>query len=303
MTNKTDKIHIFFSSDDNYAQHLGVSIASILCNADKNDEFCFYIIDGGISEKNRKKIQNLNKIRSFKLEFLNINEDDFKDCSAILQGSNHQTIPAFYRFKIASLKPELSKALYLDCDVIVQKSLKALWDTDVSDYLFGVVEEPAYDGIKKQVMEKLNCEHYFNSGVLLINLDKWREVNAEKACFDYASKEKCKLIWIDQDILNALFKNSVKFLHPKWNFEFNLHTAYCGRGGFCSLYSAEEISEAAQNPGIIHYTTDKKPWNPRKKHPYEKEYFKYLKITGWKKFIYKYKFLRLKALINLLAKR
>ena len=52
---------IFIASDNNYIQHLGVSIASILYNAAPQDEFNFYILENNISNLNKEKIFSLKK--------------------------------------------------------------------------------------------------------------------------------------------------------------------------------------------------------------------------------------------------
>jgi len=290
-----NKINIFFSSDENYTQHLAVSIASILCNAGTEDELIFSILDGGISEKSKFKINKLKKIKNFEIEYIPINEDDFKNYP-LNPRLKHITLPTYYRFKIASLKPNLEKAIYLDCDIVVKTSLKELWETDIANCAMGVIEDCASPKSRQEFFDRLGCDSYFNAGILLINIKKWNELNLENKCFELVGKEKEKLLWNDQDILNLLFQNNVKFLHPKWNFQTN-----CFRNGKFTLYSQEEINQALKKPSIIHYTNPVKPWSPHNIYFFEKdyflfkkEYFQYLKYTGWKNFIYKYKFLTVK---------
>ena len=59
------QINIIFSSDDNYAQHLGVVLCSIFENKKENYKVNIYIIDGGISDINKNKLALLEKIYLF----------------------------------------------------------------------------------------------------------------------------------------------------------------------------------------------------------------------------------------------
>ncbi len=286
-----NKIHIFFASDENFVQHLAVTITSILCNSNNDDEFIFYIMDGGISAKSKQKLNNLKKIKQFDIEFLLINKEEFKKCS-IDKRCDYISIETYYRFKIASLKPELEKAIYLDSDIVVKKSLKFLWETDLKNFTLGAVEDVNIR-FKQEAKERLGCEFYFNAGILLINLKKWREINAEQSCFEIIDQEKSKILWVDQDVLNLLFKNDIKFLHPSWNVQTVIY-----RGGGFSVYSQQQVDEAIKDPAIIHFIGYIKPWNPNKTHVLDIEYFKYLKYTDWKNFIFKYKLQLLKNFLN-----
>ena len=273
-------------------QHLAVSVASILCNADKEDEFEFYILDGGISEKSKAKINKLKKIKPFEIEYVAVNPTEFANCASAAN-LNYITVPTYYRFKIASLKPELEKAIYLDSDIVVKKSLSDLWKEDISDFAAGVVEDAAFPKLRQDNKDRLGCKEYFNAGILLLNLKKWRESDTEKKCFDFVEKEKDKILLGDQDVLNAVLKDETKFLHPKWNVQTSAFN-----GGSYEYFSEAENNDAIKKPAIIHFTTCFKPWDPKRKHQHEKEYFKYLKLTPWKNCIFRYKFLEILNFFN-----
>jgi lipopolysaccharide biosynthesis glycosyltransferase len=279
-----NKIHIFFSSDEVYMQHLAVSIASILCTANKDDGFCFYILDGGISEKSKEKINKLKRIKSFEIEYILMNDEEFKNLP-LMSNCGHVTLPTYYRFKLARLKPELDKILYMDCDIVVKKNLSELWNEDISEFFAGAVEDASFPKLRQDNKERLECDKYFNAGILLLNLQKWREFDIETKCFEFVEHEKEKILWNDQDVLNAIFKDKTKFLHPKWNLQ-----TWALNGGSYEYSSKEECDEAIKNPAIIHYTTRFKPWDAKLKHQLQNEYFKYLNLTEWKNYIIKYNF-------------
>ena len=259
-------MHIFFSSDDLYAPHLAVSIASILSNADAEDEFNFYILEGSISPTNKDVLLKLKAIKDFHIEFIQVNTDDFTECATV-SGCRHVTLPTYFRFKIASFKPQLTKALYLDCDIVVKTSLKDLWNADISHHVLAAVEDPVHIFEKTDSQNRTGNRYYFNAGILLLNLQKWRDENLETVCFDYLKNNKDKIKWADQDVLNGVLVNQIRLLSPKWNVQSHIFMQ-----GQYMFSSHEEVVNAINQPHIIHYSTHIKPWLKGAEHPYKHEY-------------------------------
>ena len=117
-------INICIASDNNYTQHAGVVIASILANAAAEDSLNFFILDGGISDENKSKIQQLKKQKDCRIEFIAIDPSLFAGYLAI-KTHGYISLPTYYRLKTASLLPELDRIIYLDCDMIAP----VLWQT------------------------------------------------------------------------------------------------------------------------------------------------------------------------------
>ena len=189
--------NICYSLDNKYTEQTAVSIASILKNADIDDNVNFYILDGGLTKEDKNKLELLRNIKNFNIEYIKVNNNDFKNCP-LLQENNkeyHVTIPTYYRFKLATYLNKLDKVLYLDCDIIVRTSLKELYKLDISKYAAAMVP----DAESKKEALRLNIKKYFNAGLMLINLDFWRKNNIENLLFDYALNNKDKILWQDQD--------------------------------------------------------------------------------------------------------
>ena len=210
-------INICFSSDNNYAKHMAVAMISILKNSKSEDSYNFYILDGGISPKNKTKINELLKIRSFNIEYLNVNSDDFKDCP-MTGYVKYITLPTYYRFKIASLLPNIDKILYLDCDIIVDSDISELYNYNIEQYYIGAIPEVFNQDHKRRLDIEGNA-YYCNAGVLLINSKKWREDNIEGKLFEYAKKPQREIIFQDQDVLNEVLKYKIKYIPLKWNVQ------------------------------------------------------------------------------------
>ncbi len=208
-----DVINVCFSSDNNYARYLALSLATILDSKEDDDNLHFYILDGGLSEDSKRKILNLKKIADFDIDFISVDEEKFNDCP--LEQGARLTRAAYYRLLIPDLVPDVDKILYMDCDIQVKSSLKELFSSDIKDYYLAAVED--IDEVKNS--NRLNLKKYFNSGVLLLNLAKFREINFTSKIFDWIALHKDQIVFHDQDVLNLYFADNVKFLDKKWNLQ------------------------------------------------------------------------------------
>lgn len=284
MEKNTDIMHIFFASDDKFTLPLTNAISSILRNANKTDKLFFHILDKNISQKHKRKIENLKDIKDFGIEYIEVDNNLFAECP-LTKECSHIPIQTYYRYLIPQLRPDLDKVLYLDCDILIVSSLKSLWRIDLKDTYCGVVEE-MYEKTKSDAM-RLGVKSYFNAGVLLINNRKWVEEKVDIQLFENTKKlyKTNNLIWQDQDVLNKTFEDNVTWLNPKYNLQQHCHNNYT-----YTQYSSEDITEAQKDTVIVHYNTDAKPWSKgykcsfRKKeyidemlkNKYYKEYFLYI---------------------------
>ena len=279
------EINVCFSCDDNYVQHMAVAIASILLNSSIQDTYNFYIMDGGISSENKDKLQELRSIRDFGLFFIIMDNNMFKDCP-MTNYVKYITIPTYYRFKIASLFPDLDKILYMDCDMVVKADLAELYLTNIDDYYMAAVPEAEYYTHHER-LEIFGDNYYCNAGLLLININKWREDNIEQKLFDYAKAPLHEIIYQDQDILNDVLKYNILYLPIKWNLQ---HSTTVNEDAY--IYRKKEQKYAVLHPSVIHFTSPLKPWVARSNNIYRNEYLKYLEYTPWKLCVLKIRLLR-----------
>lgn len=268
------QMEIFFASDDKFTQHLSVAMASILINSLPIETFNFYILDGGISEKNKKKILQLKSIKDFNIEFIKVDDTLFKDCQMTVE-CKHITKQTYYRFIIPQLKPQLDKAFYFDCDIVVIDSLNEYWNLDLSNNYAAVVEE---------LWKEANNYYYtkgitkcFNAGIMLINNKLWLNDKIVSKLFQNALKYKNNLRWQDEDLLNYTLNAQIKFVPPKYNLQ---QTAFFDTE--CRIYSESELENSKKLPVIIHYSGHLKPWDYDCWHPYWKQYLNYLRYTPFK---------------------
>ncbi len=264
-------IKICFASDDNYAVHMAVTIASILKNAGHGDNLLFYVLDGGISDRSKDKISRLKKIKDFFIEYI--------DCGAFNSHGFQLLLPHFsqtvyLRLRMADLLPNIDKIIYLDSDMVVCSSLKELFEEDTGEYFISAAEDIGYFWAHNAFGRKEE-KFYANSGVMVINLKLWREHSIGEKLYKFAGTTKEKLHFGDQDVINSVLKDKIKPLNLKWNVQTSFFEFY----NVLNHPLKREIIKAKKNPKIIHYITWKKPWNSYV--PKRKLYFYYLNIAGF----------------------
>lgn len=260
------KINVCLTCDNNYARYAGVTIASILKNANTDDELNFFIISMDISQENMENIKKLTNIKDFTINFVNPPKELFSEYIDT-KTTDYLPLASFYRLKLPSLIPLEDKVIYLDCDVVVNKSLSSMFNIDIENYYCGGIKDIGYKRLGKRIGLK-NGQTYINSGVLLVNLKKWRKDNAELKLSTYAKEYPEKLFLGDQDLINICFADEILLLDSKWNVQVvNL----CSRSDYSCIFN------------ILHYTGASKPWKMGSYIPLKEHYYKYLSLTNWEK--------------------
>ena len=270
-------INIALNIDSKYVVPCCTMLCSIFEN-NKNKKFCIHIISEDLNDCVISDIEELVESKyNQELFFYTI---DSKSLNNFPQYKNsHISQAANCRLFIADILPsEVTKVLYLDCDLIVDSSLESLWETDMSDHPVAVVED-MWSG-KDDNYVRLNYKKeygYFNSGVMLINLAWWREKCISKVCIEYM-REHDNLKFVDQDILNGLLHDRRELLPLRWNVQ----DGFLRRKPKIRKLNIESLKSEIKNPAIIHFTGSRKPWDYDCLNPYRERYFHYLDMTKWK---------------------
>ncbi len=256
------EMNICLAADNNYAPYMGTAITSILKNSLEDEKIIFHLIDGGITKENREKILSLKSIKDCEIKFYTPNVKRYDEWFEKTSVKIYFSAAMFYRLSISALITDVDKILYLDSDLIVTGSLRELFEMDLEDYYAFVVEHiPPLENYKNK------HKKYFCSGFLLVNNKLWKENNIEQQFIDYYEKNY-KTCFGDQDILNAVLENKVKYIDKKWSF-FASKTYH---------YEDPKLEDAV----IVQYLGFEKPWmeNCRNSLLID-EYWKYYQYTPW----------------------
>lgn len=200
-----------------------------------------------------------------------------------VNNTDHLSDAALYRLLLGQVLPaDVRRVLYVDADTLVTDDVAALAGFDLAGRTLAAVRDsvsPWAAGVYGADWEPLGIDPsspYFNSGVLLIDLDRWRQEGSGSACIDLLRRVDAR--WGDQDALNKVFEGAWTELPRRWNVQ----TADLQRDSFSWALAREEAQAAVERPGIVHFTSREKPWKPGGEHPASQQWFATLDVTDWR---------------------
>lgn len=255
---------IVFSCDENYAKYLGVAITSIYKNRKPNNSYKIFILNTDLSFDTKQKLKSLSD-RNFLIEFVCV-EDRMKNISRDkIHLRDYYTQAIYYRIFIPSLFPDYQKILYVDCDVVFDVDVANIFENDLGDTIFGVVNDEVVPAVKEfyEYVEGflgVDRNRYFNSGLLLINCEQFNKFNVEKKFIDLMNKFKLEVA-PDQDYLNLICKDKVTYLDLGWNKN-----------------PIPNANFDDKNVKMVHYKMSYKPWRYNDV-MYSDIYWKYARIS------------------------
>lgn len=294
-------IHIAFGIDDKFVMPCGVTITSI-CENNRDEDIFFHVLNSSLTEENKESLSSIANSYEKHVDFCQVDVEKLKGCYVNV-GAANGCIATYFRFLLPILLPDVSKVLYLDCDIVVRQSIRDLWDTDVSKKALAACLGENNDCIRAHNLIDLPMSYgYFNAGVLLVNLEYWREKNVFDRLIRYSIDHPGNNQQ-DQDCLNIVLRDERGGLNVKYNLQENLLVPH--KDLLIDRCYFAELDEAVQNPTIIHYTNSPKPWHKDCRHPFRKEWRKYYAMTKWANIPLKYcypKKIFLRLLRNILSR-
>lgn len=270
-------MNIVCSSDANFVKHMATMLVSLVENNARHNIRIFILYIG--------ELDGISKIETLLARHANVSLMSV-DESLVPNRANHRgnnRTPWLRLLMGEVLPPEVDRVLYLDCDTIVRGDLADLWNTDLRGRTLGAVPDVVPDSIHNVHAEWLSelgfppDAPYFNSGVLLVDLRRWRELGIGQRSLDFAFQHIDQCRRRDQDALNVIAQGDWLSLDPKWNFQ---------SGEVCETYDEvirfKRISWRMRDTiKVVHFTSHSKPWHYLNYHPMKREYLRYRQRTPW----------------------
>lgn len=277
-------MNIVYASNDGYARHLAVSMLSLFDRNKRAREIAVYIISMGISPESRERLETIAGEYGREVRFLELEDVDKQfGCEIDTHGFDVSTMGRLFVGRL--LPASVDRILYLDCDTVITRSLMELWRTDLRGHVLGAVMEPTIYKTVKREIGLSEDDIYVNAGVLLIDLKRWRGMDAETRLLDFYKKKDGDLFACDQDLINGALKGQILPIPPKYNFFPNYrYFRYDDLLRHSPSYHAvkeSDFKEAKGHPVIIHYAGDERPWIAGNMNHYRKAYEYYLSLTPW----------------------
>ncbi len=280
---------IMYLFDNNYAYIAGISMLSLMDNNQDADGITFYCVVDNVNEENMEKLRLL--VNGFNREIVFIPKPDLKPLlgeSIELHWWIENVFSRVFLQEVLKDYPELNKILYIDCDTLILGDLKELWDINLDGYIGAGVCEAMGD-LHKKAIGLEPSDNYFNAGMFLIDLNKWRTDCIDEKASSFVKKHGGKLEYADESVLNGVLSSQLLRLNPKFNIT-SLSVYFCEKDlkkyrKSYYTHTDEERNEALNDPRIVHFTStylDNRPWVENCNHPYRDKWDEYKAKSPWK---------------------
>ena len=282
-------LNVLYQSDNNYAELTGVSIVSLYENNKHIENLNVYLLNDNISRENLELMKITAKNYNREITIVETKEILERLIALKVEPYKNTYTTYFKLFAINQLKLPTNRLLQLDGDTIINQPLDELIDMDIDHCVCAATYASILNDYKKCVNIPEN-DKYYNCGVLLINTDFWKEYECEEKIVYHLTHERNRYFIVDQDIINVLFRDKIKYLHLKYNFNSGYYIY--GIDGSIKIYNFKDayyssrdlIEEAYQKPYIYHCmgAMTGRPWEQDNIHPQNDLYDKYLEMSVWK---------------------
>lgn len=243
---RNTRIDVVFAIDDGYTDPLIVTAYSLIKNNTTFQTICVHVIHSGVSSAHRRKIKTLESYSGVSVDFTEVDERQFSHYPSNIK---HISPIAYARFLTANLYPHLDKVLYLDSDILVRGDLGALWGEGTHGKCLAGSHKAyitkQFPGYKQSIGLAANST-YINSGVMLMNLARIRQLGKTAQLLKNANELKDIVRIQDQDIINITFKGEIARFDKRYNYTDS---------------DRREATLQSDDVVIAHFNTRNKPWN------------------------------------------
>jgi lipopolysaccharide biosynthesis glycosyltransferase len=285
MNHFTEPIVLACAADDFFAMPLAVTVRSVLDHLNPDRRVVLYVLDGGIRPANQQRIQQSLDASRIDIHWIKPSSQRLE--AIALSCQNTYPISAYYRLLLPEIIPETyDRVIYLDTDLIILADLETLWTMEFGDYYMLAAMDAANRSLswpqhlKHLDLKKMGVteeDKYLQSGVLVIDLKKWRAEGIAEQVIQFIA-DHTELPYPDQDALNFVLAGKWYELDPRWN---QIPVAHRFNSWQESPYTEQQLFEVVNHPFIIHYGSKPKPWDRRCRHPQKSLWYDTLNQTAW----------------------
>ena len=248
-------------------------LASLFAN-NNGHLFSIYVLSEDFSDISERRVKQL--CDKYDQNLIVIHHSLSTEYNVLNVGQWNQIM--YLKLLTPSLLPDnVDRYLFLDVDIIINSNIIDLYCIDLSDKIMAACEDMSECDQHKRRLGLALSDVYINSGVMVVDLKKWREKERKFPINDCIKHNKQNIL-NDQDVIALYFKGQIKLLPIKWN----MTTFYFMRKPKIFEKYIPELESAKKNPAIIHFACPIKPWFADCNHPYGFLYRKYLKETWWR---------------------
>ncbi len=268
-------LEIALSTDSRYLPHAATTIHSAISNG---GDVAFHLLHGsGLSAADADVLRRGVERDGATITFHELDDERTRG----LPAWNYISKEMWFRLFLGELLPDSERVLYLDADTIVMDSLEPLAELDLGNVYVGAVRNlflPEHAD-RPQRLGVPADQAYFNSGVLLLNLEAIRRDDCQRDLLALAQSGDERLVFPDQDALNLVLGRRMRELHPRWNAMNSLLVFPWA----ADVFSPEMLEETRDRPAIRHFEGPgvSKPWHFLYAFPHRDAYLEHRRATPW----------------------
>ena len=277
---------ICYACDEYYAAQVGASLFSLYNSNQDREQFDTYVFADNLTADSINKIKSIAARFSRRLSIISLADalKNLRDQNVVSYTQN-RAMSTWARILMPDLVPlKYDRMLYIDADTIITGQIGELCRFQMNEPMAAVV-----DIICQQYKDMLGIKGpYFNSGLLLIDLKKWRESNYGQVLLSRLLNEKKHYFLCDQDLINIVLNGHIAILPLKYNFfpfygELSLLPLKIKMGKGNSYYGEQERKAARNDPTVIHLIDSvyDRPWFANNINPYTSLWNTAVKNAGW----------------------
>lgn len=270
-----EPVNVACAADLAYAIPLTVMLRSAVDSLSPDRSLIAWVVDDGLGPSIRKRVDESLPSRA-RIEWLAPAQSNLDG----LPLWGRMPAATYHKLTIAELLPaNLRKAIWLDCDMLVLADLAELWSVPMDGSPLLAVRDTLVPTVSSRFGINAFADvgldgssPYFNAGMMVFEPQEWRDSRVASTTVEYLKKFHSRVFFWDQEALNAVLAGRWKEIDDKWNWSATL-----GR-----LSSTSNNGHGNDEPRIVHFSGNIKPWVVRERMHFDSQYFEVLDRTSWR---------------------
>ena len=267
-------MNLLLTLDENYLPPCEVMLDSFFASNPDEKNVKIYLLHSAIPA------EKLSELADFSASFGAALSSIAVDAALFEHAPTTKRYPKEMYYRLLSpliLPQEVERVLYLDPDVLVINPLRPLWELNLYCNVFAAASHTGLTEMANDINQmRLDTEHeYFNSGVMLIDLNAARKLVTAEDVFHCVSEHEKELILPDQDVFNILYGSlTMPVEDVVWNYDVRNFSKYLIRST-----GKHDLNWVMQNTAVLHFCGRNKPWQEDYKNPFGMLYLHYRNLT------------------------
>jgi lipopolysaccharide biosynthesis glycosyltransferase len=258
-------------ADSSYLLPLAVMLRSVVDNVARDRHVDVYILHSSVTAAERDRVTSGLPAARLSVRWVSVDESAL--AGVPLWG--RMSVATYFKLLIADCLPtKIERAIWLDCDLLVNCDITELWDIDLHDLPVAAAQDrlvplaSSRGGIRYRARLGISDDaKYFNAGVMLIDLARWRAARVAERTLDYLRAHWKSVAFWDQEGLNVALAGRWVQLSPRWNRNVSI---------------PGDRAHGNLDGCILHFAGRLKPWLYKIRDPEFSLYLNYLDRTAWK---------------------